>query len=109
MNIVVVVQSDSNLLQMVSALRPASGFPSLLHGGKQQRHQNSNDGDHNEQLDQGEGTPAEGALHGTPRNVLPGKRQTSRAVVLDPEYDGNLISIKYQTDGPQKLQTLSLD
>ena len=50
----VVVQSQADLLQVVGALGAAGGLAGRLHGGKQQRDQDGDDGDHHQQLDQGE-------------------------------------------------------
>ena len=52
MRVMVVVQSQTNLLQIVLALRPASRLTSLLNSRQQQRHQNGNDRDHHQQLNQ---------------------------------------------------------
>src|SRR5207245_1417932 len=49
--IVIVVQGDSDLLQVVPALGPASRLASLLHGWQQQRNQYGNNGDDDKQLD----------------------------------------------------------
>jgi hypothetical protein len=52
-DIVVVVQSQAQLLQVVLTLRSASGFTSLLNSGQQQSDQDRDNCDHNKQLDQG--------------------------------------------------------
>jgi hypothetical protein len=50
----IVVQGDADLLQIVPALRLRRGLAHLLHGRHQQRDQHGDDGDHHQQLDQGE-------------------------------------------------------
>lgn len=50
--VVVVVQRNADLLEMALALRPSGGLARLLHGWKQQRNQDAEDGDHRQQLDQ---------------------------------------------------------
>jgi hypothetical protein len=54
---VVLNGADADLLQIVLAADAAAGFPRLLDGGDQQRHQDPDDGDHHQQLDQGETPP----------------------------------------------------
>jgi hypothetical protein len=49
--VVVVVQRETDLFEIVSALRPASRLAGLLHGRKQQCDENGNDGDDHQQLD----------------------------------------------------------
>jgi hypothetical protein len=51
-DIVLVVKRQAKLLQMILALRPASGLTSLLHGGQQKRYKNGNDGNHDKEFDQ---------------------------------------------------------
>jgi hypothetical protein len=51
----IVVQTQPQLLKVVFALRPARCLAGLLHGRQEQRHQNGNNGNHHQQLDQGEG------------------------------------------------------
>jgi hypothetical protein len=50
---VVVVVRQRNVVQVVLALRPPSGFTSHLHSRQQQTDQNCNDRDHDQQFDQG--------------------------------------------------------
>ena len=50
----VVVQRQSQLLEIVLALAAASGLAGGLHGRQKQRHQNGDDGNHDQQLDQRE-------------------------------------------------------
>jgi hypothetical protein len=57
-DIVEVVESQTELLQIIFAARTAGRFPRLLHGGQQQRDQDGDNGDHNQQLDQGKSLPA---------------------------------------------------
>ena len=54
----VVLQSETDLHQVVLALRPSCGFARLLNGGKQQCDQHGDDGDHDEQLNQREAASA---------------------------------------------------
>ena len=54
MSVVVVVQGDTELLQIVLALCSASCLASLLNSRQQQCNQDRDDRDHNQQLDQGE-------------------------------------------------------
>ena len=48
MRIVVIVQRESDLFQIVSALGTPRGFPSHLHGGQQQRDEQCDDGNDNQ-------------------------------------------------------------
>ncbi len=50
--VVVVVQSDAELLQVVLTLRPPGGFPGLLNSRQQQSDENGDDRNDNEQFDQ---------------------------------------------------------
>jgi hypothetical protein len=50
--IVVVVESDPNLLQIIFALRSAGRFTRLLHSRKQESDQHTDDGDDHQQLDE---------------------------------------------------------
>src|SRR6516225_128005 len=52
--VVIIVHGQSNLLEIVLALHAVGGFANLLHGGQQQAYQDGNDGNHHQQLDQGE-------------------------------------------------------
>ncbi len=49
-----VVQSDAELLEVVFAGRPPGRFPRLLNSRQEQGDQDCNDGNHHQQLDQGE-------------------------------------------------------
>src|SRR5262245_61212546 len=51
-----VVQGESDLFEIVRALRPVGGFANLLHGRQQQGDQNRDDGNYDEQLDKREGS-----------------------------------------------------
>jgi hypothetical protein len=53
----VIVAGESNLLEIVFALRAAGGFASLLDSRQQQRDKDRNDCDHDEKFDQRETTP----------------------------------------------------
>lgn len=44
----VIVECQSNLLEVVTALSPARGFSHLLHSGQEQRRQNCNDRNDNQ-------------------------------------------------------------
>jgi len=57
---VVVVQCQTNLLQIVFALAAASRFACLLDGGQQECDQNGDDRNHDQQFDQGETSFADG-------------------------------------------------
>src|SRR5205807_4940018 len=56
--VVVVVEGQPDLLKVVLATHAGGRLADLLHGGQQQADQNGDDGDHHQQLDQREGTPA---------------------------------------------------
>jgi hypothetical protein len=49
-----IMQGQTLLLQVVGALHAASSFASGLHGWQQQSNQNTDDGNHHQQFDQGE-------------------------------------------------------
>lgn len=51
--VVIVVRRQAELFEIVRAAHTPSRFTCLLHGGKQQRDQNTNDGDHHKKLDEG--------------------------------------------------------
>jgi hypothetical protein len=44
------MESQAHLLEVIEALQPPRGFAGVLHRGQQQGHQNSNDRDHDQQL-----------------------------------------------------------
>ena len=50
----IIVQRQSDLLQIIRALRTASRFPSGLNGRKQQSDKDADNGNHDQQLDKGE-------------------------------------------------------
>jgi len=52
-DIVVIVQAETELFQVVFALRPAGRLPGLLHRRQQQGNQNRDDGNHHQQFNQG--------------------------------------------------------
>src|SRR5258707_1329436 len=54
----VVLQGDADLLEVVGALQASGGGTHLLHGGQQQADQDTDDGNHYQELDEGEGTAA---------------------------------------------------
>src|SRR5690606_22835043 len=45
--------TEGELLDLILALRPAGGLAGRLHGGKEQGHEHTDDGNHHQQLDQG--------------------------------------------------------
>jgi hypothetical protein len=51
----VILKCDSDLLQIVDALRPAGRLAGGLHGGQEQRDQDADDGNHHKQFDQRKG------------------------------------------------------
>jgi len=56
---VIVVKGHAELLQLATALHASGGLADLLNGGQEQADQDGDDGDHHQQLDQGEaGEPA---------------------------------------------------
>ena len=48
---VMAVHRQAELFQMVLTLHTPSGFPGRLHGGQEQRHQNADDGNHDQKFD----------------------------------------------------------
>ena len=56
--VVVVLKSHAQLLQVVVAVGPPGRLPGRLDGRQQQGHQDPDNGDHHQQLDQGEPRPA---------------------------------------------------
>lgn len=58
--------APTNLLEIVLALCPTGGLPSLLHGREQKRHQNRDNGNDNEEFDEREPP----SLHKIPRFQL---------------------------------------
>jgi hypothetical protein len=60
---VVIQEGESDLLQMVHALRSAGRFPSRLHGRQQQYDQHRDDGDDHQQLYQRETASKRRAIH----------------------------------------------
>jgi hypothetical protein len=56
MCIVVIMQSQPDLLHIILALRPPRSFAGHLYGGKQYRNQQPDDCDRDEQLNQREST-----------------------------------------------------
>ena len=51
-NVVVVVQTQPDLLHVVGAFHPVRGLPDLLHGGQKQANQDCDNGNDDEQFDQ---------------------------------------------------------
>jgi hypothetical protein len=56
--VVVVVTGQGELLEVVLGLRPQGRLAHFLHGGQEQADEHGDDGDHHQQLDQREATPA---------------------------------------------------
>lgn len=52
MDIMIIVQRESQLLEVVSALGSSSGFSGLLDRRQHQRHQNRDDRNHDQKLNQ---------------------------------------------------------
>jgi hypothetical protein len=64
----VVVQRESELLEVVLALRATGGLPRLLYSRQEQRNQNGYNRNHDQQLDQRESAPApHRSMHGSIR------------------------------------------
>jgi hypothetical protein len=57
-DIVVVVYSQSDLLQVISTLTPSCGFPSRLHSGQKQSNQNPDNCNHYQELNQCKSGPS---------------------------------------------------
>ena len=47
-SVVIIVQSQADLFQIITALHSTSGFARGLHGGKQEGDQNTNDSNHHQ-------------------------------------------------------------
>src|ERR1019366_4666868 len=62
-NRVIAVEGDTNLLEVIGALRSRRGGANLLHGGNQQGEQYRDDGDNDKKLDEREGSPIAVYLH----------------------------------------------
>jgi hypothetical protein len=56
MRVVVIVKREGDLLEVVHALHAMGRFPRPLDGWDEQSNQGANDGDHDEQLDECQGT-----------------------------------------------------
>src|SRR5262249_26176611 len=56
--IMVILQSQADLLEMVAALHAAGCFAGSLHCRQQQGDEHADDGDHHQQLHQGKSTPS---------------------------------------------------
>jgi hypothetical protein len=72
------VSGQADLPQAVRTLRAASRLASRLHRRQQQRHENTNDADHNQQFDEREASAKRRApgeeiriLHEKPRRIVP--------------------------------------
>ena len=62
--IVGVVHRQTELLEVVGTLNPPCRLADFLHGRQQEADEDGDDGDHDEQLDQGEGPSRQTILHG---------------------------------------------
>ena len=58
MDVVIVVQRQTDLLEVVLALRASSRLARLLHSRQQNRDQNRDNENHDQQFDEGESTAA---------------------------------------------------
>jgi hypothetical protein len=54
LGIVVSLERQAQLLEVLLALHPGRGFADLLHGRQEQAEEDADDGNHDQQLDQGE-------------------------------------------------------
>ena len=70
---VVIVHGQADLLQIVDALGPPSGFACRLNGREQQRNQDRDDGDDYQKLDQGKT-----ASSGLPHERVPYERRNRK-------------------------------
>ena len=100
MGVVIVVQSDTNLLQIVLALCSASCLTSLLNSRQQLCDQDRDDRDHNQQLDQGEPRPANGPLSRFSRrkiHELPLVKKTCREQVHTGKHElSNALTVQIE-------------
>jgi hypothetical protein len=55
----VIVQSQADLFEVISALQASGGFAGRLHGWQQQADENTDDGDDDQKFDQGESRVAD--------------------------------------------------
>jgi hypothetical protein len=60
MTVEIVVNGQPQLLEIVLALGATGGLASLLDSRQKQGHEDSNDGDHHQELDEGESRSAAG-------------------------------------------------
>jgi hypothetical protein len=82
--VVVVVEAQGDLLEVVLALAPGGRLPDLLHRREQQADEDRDDGDHDQQLDQGEASAGRLAgFHGTPSGEMRGNGSECRTTVRD--------------------------
>jgi hypothetical protein len=57
------MECQTDLPQIIAALRQPGGFTGLLDRRHQERHQNGNDGDHDQKLNQSKAGNVPGAAH----------------------------------------------
>ena len=62
--IVIVLDSQTNLLEIVGALHTASGFTRSLNGGEKQTDEDTNDRDNDEEFNKGKTLSRERTFHG---------------------------------------------
>jgi hypothetical protein len=53
----IIVQTEPDLLEVIAAAHPPSGFAGRLHRGQQQTNHHADNGDHDQQLDERERPP----------------------------------------------------
>jgi hypothetical protein len=56
--VVIIMNGESDLLEMVGACHPPCGFASGLDGGQQQSDEHADNGDDDEEFDEGESAPS---------------------------------------------------
>jgi hypothetical protein len=61
----IVVAGQSDLAEIVFALRSPGGFAGLLHGGQQQGHQHDDDRNHHQKFDQSKRAPSRDGIQRT--------------------------------------------
>ena len=102
------MQCQPQLLEIVLALYPSSGFASLLDSREQQRHQNRNNGNNDQQFNQGK--PSSATLHlGNPTQKKPKftLKPDSRATSLRLRLSLNSILGEWEVDFKSELAEIS--
>src|SRR5262249_41618263 len=72
--IVVVMEGQSDLLEVVLAAQSVGSLPDLLHGGQQQADEDSDHPHHHQQLEQGEPTTTRNLAKGVFHDLIPPRR-----------------------------------